>query len=170
VIAPLVETVPILKAAHITALVVWCGGLLALPLMLSRHDPGISAGEYRRIRRSSHLTYTMCVTPAAVVAVIVGTWLVFLREVFAPWMYLKLACVALLVVAHAWIGHILVRVAEAPEDETPPPAAAQIGAVVVPAVAILVLVLGKPPLDGIAFPDWLTAPRGGQLPFDVPSR
>ena len=37
----LAPAVPLFKAAHIVALVIWCGGLLALPLMLTRHDPNI---------------------------------------------------------------------------------------------------------------------------------
>jgi hypothetical protein len=37
-----------------------------------------------------------------------------------------------------------------------------------PMAAILILVLAKPELGGIEFPDWFTEPRGAQLPFDVP--
>jgi uncharacterized membrane protein len=28
-----------LKALHLAALILWCAGLLALPLLLARHDP-----------------------------------------------------------------------------------------------------------------------------------
>lgn len=165
----IVSTVPIFKAIHIVGLTIWCGGLLALPLMLSRHDPAIPVEDYRMIRRASHLTYTMCVTPAAVIAVIAGTWLIFLREMFTPWLYAKLAVVALLVLAHGWIGHVVVRIGEKPTEHTPPSPVLPIAAVIIPTVAILVLALAKPPLAGINFPQWLIEPRGGQLLFDVPS-
>ena len=33
--------IPYLKALHIAALVIWCAGLFALPLMLARHDPAL---------------------------------------------------------------------------------------------------------------------------------
>lgn len=166
----IVPAVPFFKAAHIIGLVVWVGGLIALPLMLTRHDPAISAGDYRMIRRASHLTYTMCVTPAAVIAVIAGTWLIFMRGVYTPWLFAKLAFVALMVLAHAWIGHVVVKIGEEPGEHTPPAPWLPISAVLVPALAILFLVLAKPVLDWIIFPQWLTETQGGQLLFDVPSR
>lgn len=166
----LLATVPLLKGLHIGALSLWCGGLLALPLMLSRHDPAVTQEDYRRIRRATHLTYTVCVTPAAVVAVIAGTWLIFFREVFVPWLYAKLFFVAALVVAHAWIGHLLTQVAEKPGRHRPPEPYLPIASVLIPILGILILVLGKPDLSWISFPDWLLEPVGGQLPFDVPRR
>lgn len=162
--------VPWFKGLHIVALFIWCGGLLAMPLMLAYHDPADSQDDYRRIRRATHLTYTMAVTPAAVIAVIAGTWLIFLRETFVPWLYAKLFFVAILVIAHAWIGHILVTVAEKAGRHRPPSPILPLALLLTPMAAILVLVLGKPDLGGIEFPDWLTQPRGGQLPFDVPRR
>ncbi|ADL01381.1 CopD family protein [Brevundimonas subvibrioides] len=166
----LVPAVPLFKAAHIIGLVIWCGGLLTLPLMLTRHDPAISVQDYRTIRTASHLTYTMIVTPAAVIAVIAGTWLIFMREVYVPWMFAKLAFVAALVMAHGWIGHIVAKIGEEPSEHTPPPAWRPIALVLVPMFVILTLVLAKPVLDWVAFPDWLSEPRGGQLLFDTPRR
>lgn len=164
----LIALIPLFKAAHIAALILWCGGLLILPVMLARHDPSVLQGDYTHIRRASHAVYTLCVTPAAVIAVIAGTWLVFLREVFVPWFYAKLVFVALLVVVHAWVGHILTRIAEEPGTHTPPRASLPVMAMLVPILAILFLVLAKPYHSGLAFPDWLLTPYGGDLPFDVP--
>lgn len=164
----LVGLVPLLKGVHIAALILWTGGLLCLPLLLARHDPAVTQEDYRRIRRATHLTYTACVTPAAIVTIVAGTWLVFLRDVFVPWLYLKLLFVAALAGAHAWIGHLIVQVAEEPGQRRAP--SRYLGLVAVPVLVILVLVLGKPELGWIAFPDWLLAPRDGQWPFDVPSR
>ena len=162
--------VPLLKGLHIAALCLWCSGVIVLPLMLSRHDPAVSQDDYERIRRATHLTYTVCATPAAVIAVIAGTWLVFLREVLVPWLYLKLLFVALLVAVHAWIGHLLVQVAEKPGRHRPPEPYLPIISALVPILAILALVLGKPDLSWVEFPHWLLEPVGGQLPFDVPRR
>ncbi|MEQ9811945.1 MAG: CopD family protein [Azospirillaceae bacterium] len=165
-----VAAVPYFKALHIAALILWCGGLFALPLMLSRHDPAHCVQVFGRIQRVTHLTYTMVVTPAAVVAVVTGTWLIFFREAFVPWLYAKLLFVALLVGAHAWIGHIIVAVAESGRRKRPPAALLPVAAALIPMLAILALVLGKPDLSANVFPDWLTEPRGGQLLFDVPRR
>ncbi|MFN3661872.1 CopD family protein [Yoonia sp.] len=166
----LIALIPIFKFAHIAALLVWCGGLLILPVMLARHDPSILPGDYTHIRHATHTIYTACVTPAAVIAVIAGTWLIFLREVFVPWFYVKLVFVALLIAAHAWIGHVLTKIGEDPDTHTPPEPGLPVLAVLAPIIAILFLVLAKPYLGWLAFPDWLLSPQGGQLPFDVPSR
>nr|WP_255720573.1 CopD family protein [Acuticoccus kalidii] len=161
--------VPLIKAVHIAALSIWCAGLVALPLMLARHEHAVTQADFTRVRRFTHLLYTVGVTPAAVITVISGTWLIFLREVFVPWLFLKLAFVALLVGAHAWIGHILVSVAETKGTHTPPNPFGPMTLILVPALAILVLVLAKPEIL-IAFPDWLTNPQERQFPLDVPSR
>lgn len=162
--------IPLFKAAHIVGLIVWVGGLLILPLMLARHDPAVSTEDYRVIRQGSHLTYTMVVTPAAVTAVIAGTWLIFMREVFTPWMFAKLAFVAVLVSAHVWIGHLVVKVGEEPETHRSPSPLFPLVAVAIPALVVFALVLAKPDLSGLSFPDWASRPLGGHLPVDVPNR
>lgn len=161
--------VPIFKGVHIAALLIWCSGLLILPVMLARHEPAIGADDYIHIRRAAHITYTLCVTPAAVVAVIAGTWLIFLREVFVPWFYAKMVFVAILVALHAWIGHVLVMTAEKPGIQTPPSPVLPAVAILLVVTAILCLVLAKPAADWLVMPDWLTEPRGYDFPFDVPS-
>lgn len=166
----IVPAVPLFKALHTIALIVWIGGLIALPLMLTRHDPTISVEDYRIIRHSSHLTYTLCVTPAAVIAVIAGTWLIFMREVFTPWLFAKLAIVAMLVMVHGWIGHTVAMIGEEPSTHTPPAPWVPVAAVLGLTLAILFVVLAKPALGWIVFPDWLSEPQGGQLLFDIPSR
>ena len=162
--------ITLFKGAHIAALMVWCAGLLALPLMLSHHHPDSTPGDYSLVRRATHTTYAIIVTPAAVVAVVAGTWLIFFREVFVPWLYVKLLFVAALAAAHAWVGHLIVQVAEKPEEHRPPRAYLPMTAICIPVIAILMLVLGKPDLGTIPLPDWLQEPRGNHLPFDVPSR
>lgn len=162
--------VPYLKALHIAALVVWCGGLFALPSMLAWHDPAIGKADYRRIRRTTHYTYTLAVTPAAVIAVIAGTWLILIRGVYEPWLYLKLFFVALLVAFHGWVGHIIVSVAETAGTSRPPSPAVPSLLLLATILAILALVLGKPEFAHLNGPEWLMEPLGRQLPFDVPRR
>lgn len=163
-------TVPYLKALHIAMLAIWCGGVLALPLMLARHDPALGQADYARIRRYSHFAYTLGVTPAAVLAVASGAALIFVREVFVPWMFLKLAFVGVLVAAHGWVGHNIIAVAETKGKHVPPHPAIPASLALTPIIAILFLVLAKPGFAWLEFPDWLIEPRGGQLLFDVPRR
>jgi protoporphyrinogen IX oxidase len=162
--------VPHLKAIHITALVIWCAGLFALLRMLARHDPAIGQIDYSRIRRATHYGYTYFITPSALIAIATGTGLIFVREVFVLWMFTKLVFVALLVAFHAWVGHVLVAVAETDGAHTPPEPTIPGLVLVVPILAILALVLGKPDLTDIPLPGWLLEPQGVQLPFDVPRR
>lgn len=160
--------IPHMKALHVTALALWTGGLFALPLMLSRHDPAIGQADFSRIRRATHFSYTLAITPAAVIAIASGLVLIFLREVFVPWMFAKLVFVALLVTFHAWVGGTLVRVAEEKGTHVPPEPLVPLLLLMVPVLVILTLVLAKPDLGDIPLPGWLMHPRGGHLPFEVP--
>lgn len=160
--------IPHMKALHVATLALWTGGLFALPLMLSRHDPAIGQADFSRIRRATHYSYTLAVTPAAVIAIASGLVLVFLREVFVPWMFAKLVFVALLVTFHAWVGGTLVKVAEAEGAHIPPEPLLPLLLLLVPVLAILLLVLAKPELGDLPLPGWLMQPRGGHLPFEVP--
>ncbi|MGR3592438.1 putative membrane protein [Limimaricola soesokkakensis] len=162
--------IPHLKALHVGMLLLWCGGLFALPLMLSRHDPAIGQSDYDRIRRATHYAYTYFVTPSAVLAIASGTGLIFLREVFVTWMFAKLVFVALLVSFHVWVGYVLVAVAEREGAHRAPNPVLPLVLLLVPILTILVLVLAKPELSEIPVPGWLAEPRGNQLPFDVPRR
>jgi protoporphyrinogen IX oxidase len=161
--------IPHFKGLHIAALVIWCGGLFALPLLLARHDAAIGQSDYSRIRRVTHYGYIFAITPAALIAIGSGTALIFLREVYVPWLFAKLVFVALLVAFHAWVGHTLVEVAETEGTHVPPEPALPLTLLLVPILAILTLVLAKPDLQTIPLPEWLMQPYGGQFPFEVPN-
>ena len=168
-IPSLLGAIPYVKALHIATLALWCAGLFALPLMLARHDPAIGQAEYTRMRLAFHYSYTWVVTPAALLAIAAGTLLMFLREIFLLWMFAKLVFVALLVAFHAWVGRTIVGVAETRgmrQTREPYMPLTMLLAIV---LAILILVLAKPGLEQYPLPDWITTPRDGQLPFDVPS-
>ncbi|MGJ0532260.1 CopD family protein [Methylocystis sp.] len=169
-IGSLTPLAPHFLAFHVLTLALWCAGLIALPLMLSRHDPAISQADYGRIRRYTHFAYTLGVTPAAVLAVASGTVLVFLRDAFTPWMLLKLVFVGVLVFTHGWVGHTVTLMEETHGLHRPPHPALQTMATFVPILAILFLVLDKPDFSELRFPLWLSQPQGGQLPFLAPSR
>ncbi|WP_103257928.1 CopD family protein [Tabrizicola aquatica] len=161
---------PHAKALHLGFLALWVGGLFALPRMLARHDRGLLAAEFARIRRATHYSYVWFLTPAAGLAIASGGVLIFLREVFTVWIFAKLVLVAGLVAVHAWVGHTIINVAESDGQHEPPdallPAALTLGLV----LGILTLVLAKPELEELPMPAWLLTPQGRQLPFDVPNR
>lgn len=155
-----------LKALHIAALVVWCAGLFALPLLLTKHDPQHSQSTYARLRQLTHYSYIAVLTPAAVIAIAAGTALIFLRAVYEPWLFAKLAAVGLLVCLHAWQGLAVIKMGESAGQHQPPGAALMIGLSVVLMSVVLLLVLAKPALPAGLLPDWLMLPRYRPLPVD----
>ena len=159
--------IPHFKAVHVVALLVWCSGLFALPLMLARHAPAIGQADYGRIRRATHYAYTYCVTPSAVFAIASGTVLIFLRDAYVPWMFAKLVFVAGLVTFHVWVGYVLVGVALEGQHKVLRPGL-PLAVLLIPILGILTLVLVKPELEEIPLPAWLSEPRNNQLPFAVP--
>lgn len=168
-IAWLEPVIPHLKALHVIALAVWVGGLFGLPVMLARFDPAIGQADFTRIRLASHISYVWVITPAAVVAVVAGTWLIFLRDVFVVWMFAKLVFVAMLIAFHAGVGHHIVKVGETEGRHTPPKPRLPLLLLLVPVLAILTLVLLKPELETVRLPGWLLEPRNRQLPVsEVP--
>jgi putative membrane protein len=161
--------IPHVKALHIATLVIWCGGLFALPLVLARHDPAVGQADYTRIRRVSHYSYIYAITPAGLIAIGAGTALIFLREVYVPWLFAKLVFVAVLVTFHGWLGHTLLEVAETEGTHIPPEPTLPLVLLMIPILLILALVLAKPDLGMIPIPDWLNQPLNRQLPFAAPN-
>ncbi len=112
----------LVKALHIAALVVWCAGLLGLPLMLSKHEIGEGQASYSQLRLLTHRAYSYLVTPAAIIAISAGTVLIFLAGVFTLWMlvtilFLVLGKPALSNFAPEWLNEPLGH--ELPVEETP---------------------------------------------------
>jgi len=156
-----------LKALHIAALALWCGGLLALPglfAMRGRRGQGERLDDLHRLARALYINVT---SPAAFVAVAAGTALVFAGNVFTPWMALKLAAVGLLVILHMLTGHLVLTVFEKdgrfPRWGQSVMTCAGAGAI----GAILWLVLAKPALDLALFPEAMHRPGGLQSLLDT---
>lgn len=164
------DLIPHIKALHIGFIALWIAGLFAMPRMLARHDRGTPRVEYGRIRQATHYGYVWALTPVAVLAIVTGGLLIFLRDVFTVWLFGKLILVAALVGVHAWTGHTIVTVAESDGTHEPPDALVPTLIICALVSGILFFVLGKPDPGGFPVPDWLRTPLGRQLPFDAPSR
>lgn len=158
-------TIAIIKGIHIIGIVLWIGGLVALPLLLGQHKREHRQIDYQRIRRFSHYGYTHLLTPAATIAVAAGTALLFLRSVFVPWMFAKLVLIGVLVTLHAWIGNLVVRMGEHTNKRQPSPILPLVVLAIALTCGILYLVLAKPDYS-FELPDWLMTPRDRQLPVE----
>lgn len=158
-----------LKALHIAGLVVWCAGLVALPILMQIYGRGpvsrTQAG-FAEFRLLAHRSYTRIITPAAIVAIAAGSALIVLLRLADPWMLAKLAAVAGMVLVHAWLGHLVAVSGErAGAWQMPSPL---IGlALALPLMALtLWLVLAKPDLEATIalLPEALREPQGRSLP------
>ena len=162
--------IPHVKALHLSFVAVWVAGLIALPRMLARHDRAIVQAEFTQIRRATHFGYVWVITPVAVLAIATGLALIFMREIFTVWIFVKLVLVTGLVAIHAWVGHTIVAVAETEGDHQPRAPLMPTILIFSLVVGVLCLVLAKPELKELPMPSWLLQPLGRQLPFAIPNR
>ncbi|HVM38785.1 MAG TPA: CopD family protein [Sphingomicrobium sp.] len=147
-----------LKFIHIAGLAIWVAGLLYLPAMLLSHRNVGDQQDFARIRMGSRMTYMGLVSPAAFLAIGTGTALLFVADALHPWMFLKLMAVGVLVIAHLQYGYVLSHLSD--QMAHPPVLRLRLiaAAVMIAALAVLALVLAKPPIDPGFLPDWLTTP------------
>lgn len=152
------------KFLHVGAIALWVGGLIGLPWLMGQHE-GIRRRHGRhalqRLHAMARMLHVGLVSPAAVLAIMSGTALIFLRETYAPWFTAKLGFVVLLGAGHVLCARTMVRlfaddlIEEEPEGKVDPrrlrlrPGRAVLlnGLIGVGAVGILLMVLMKPPLD-----------------------
>lgn len=161
-----------LKAAHIMALVVWCAGLILLPVLLHLYGRGPEARTqtgFATLRRVSHYSYTRLVTPAAVLAVAFGTVLIIVLDLVDPWMLAKLVAVSGMVLVHAWLGHLIVRTGEGRGAYRMPPPLIALVLVLPLMLVVLWLVLAKPDLAPLVerLPPFLREPLFREIPQDL---
>lgn len=164
-----------LKFLHIAAMLVWCAGLIALPLLLIGYGGARRQSRYSEFRMLTHYGYVAFVTPAAVIAVVAGTGLIFAAEVFDLWFVAKLAFVSLMALVHAWIGHLIEQSGlqrrgamvggERSRGYAMPSPVIALGVGIPAMIAVLWLVLAKPDLDWVAdlLPRFMLKPQGQSL-------
>lgn len=127
-----------LKLLHIAAISVWAAGLLYLPGLFAAHPKCAgSETEFRHLRHQTRLVYVALMSPAAVIAVISGTLLVFLAAAIGGWIVLKLAAVTGMVLLHVYMGRLLGVLLSQPSLR--PPFAHRL--LIVPAVLLIVAVI-----------------------------
>lgn len=150
-----------LKFVHIVGLALWCAALIGLPLLIWANRKTVNQSDYAQFRMVTHVGYIAIATPAALVAIIAGTGLIFAAQIFQPWFLAKLAFVAALVVVHAWLGHLIQKSGE--ERRTHWSGAPILALVLIlPLIAVILgLVLTKPDLSVIQYlvPDQFLSPR-----------
>jgi len=100
-----------LKAFHIVFVVAWFAGLFYLPRIFVNHAMASEPAEIARLKLMEHKLYRF-MTPLAVLALVLGTWLWLGYGFDGGWMHAKLALVGLLIGYHLYCGHLVKVFAE----------------------------------------------------------
>ena len=98
-----------LKALHIIFVVCWFAGLFYLPRIFVYHAMAEDRATIEQFKVMERKLYRF-VTPFAVLAVVLGFWMIALAPdayLRSGWMHAKLALVALLIAYHFWCGRLL---------------------------------------------------------------
>jgi len=154
------------KAIHIVALAVWCAGLLALPTIYASRT-GLRSLERDTLHRMARAIFIAVTSPAAFIAVVAGTLLIFLRGLFTPWMALKLLVVGLLILIHVRQGFVILHLFDPDGRYARWRQWAATTATTVVIAAILWLVLAKPEIDLAMLPPVMRQPGGLQSLLDT---
>ncbi len=97
------------KAFHIIAMVTWFAGLFYLPRLYVYHASVDNAAESARFKIMERRLYFGITTPGGIATLALGFWLILYQwhyYLHAPWMWLKLGMVGLLVVFHLYCGRL----------------------------------------------------------------
>ncbi len=95
-----------IKAFHIIFVVSWFAGLFYLPRIFVNLAMAESDGEKARLNLMAHKLYRF-MTPLAVLALTLGTWLWPGYGFSGGWMHAKLTLVALLIGYHLYCGKLV---------------------------------------------------------------
>ena len=100
-----------LKTFHIVFVVSWFAGLFYLPRIFVNQAMASEPAEIARLNLMAGKLYRF-MTPLAVLALVLGTWLWLGYGITGGWMHAKLALVVLLVAYHLYCGHLVKVFAE----------------------------------------------------------
>jgi putative membrane protein len=95
-----------IKAFHIIFVVSWFAGLFYLPRLFVNHAMATEPAEIARLKLMEHKLYRF-MTPLAVLALLLGTWLWLGYGFSGGWMHAKLALVVLLIGYHLYCGKLV---------------------------------------------------------------
>jgi len=96
-----------IKAFHIVFVVTWFAGLFYLPRLFVYHAMAEDRVSIERFKLMERKLYFGIMTPSAVVATALGTWLWLGYGISGAWMHAKLALVTVLVAHHVYLGKLM---------------------------------------------------------------
>jgi len=99
------------KAFHIVFVVSWFAGLFYLPRIFVNHAMASEPAEIERLKLMEGKLYRF-MTPLAVLALVLGTWLWLGYGFSGGWLHAKLVLVAGLIAYHLYCGRLVKVFAE----------------------------------------------------------
>ncbi|MBZ0106228.1 MAG: CopD family protein [Sulfuricella denitrificans] len=95
-----------IKAFHIIFIVSWFAGLFYLPRLFVNHAMDIDPATAERLTLMERKLYRF-MTPLAVLALALGTWLWLGYGFSGGWLHAKLVLVAVLIIYHLYCGRLV---------------------------------------------------------------
>ncbi|MDM0053205.1 CopD family protein [Variovorax sp. J22R115] len=147
-----------LKFAHLAAIAIWSGGLLALPFLFWQRRTLTAGPDLDRLHRITRLVFVELTSPAAFIAIGTGTALIFLQATFVEWFSVKMVLVGVMAMLHVLAGLVLLQLFSPTGRFGRLSYAALMSAYVVVIAGILWVVLAKPHFDSNTFAAHLFEP------------
>lgn len=105
---PIMSVASTVLALHIASFAVWTGALLYLPTLFLRQELAQSAEARDRWMLMQRWLYSRVMTPAALLATVFGSWMVFARPAAGGWLHVKVTLVFLMALYHVYCGQLMV--------------------------------------------------------------
>lgn len=96
-----------IKAFHIVFVITWFAGIFYLPRLFVYHALAEDAISIERFKLMERRLYYGIMTPSAVLALALGSWLWLGYGITGGWMHAKLALVTVLVGHHLYLGQLM---------------------------------------------------------------
>ena len=149
-----------LKFVHLAAIALWSGGLIALPFLFWQRRTLEAGLDLDRLHRVARLVYVELTSPAAFIAIAIGTALIFLQATFAEWFSIKMALVGIMAMLHVLAGLVLVQLFLPEGRFSRLSYLALTSGYIVVITAIISVVLAKPHIDANQIAAHLFEPGG----------
>lgn len=95
-------------------LMVWSAALIYMPILFVQQVVTRDRERLDRLMLMQRWFYANIMTPAALLAVLAGVWLIFERGFTGGWLPVKLALVFLMALIHVHCGHLMVKLRHEP--------------------------------------------------------
>ncbi len=98
-----------LKFLHIAAISMWAATLVSLPALYAQRAYVRDQQALYSLQRLVRFCYVGVGSPAAFLAILTGTALIFFQQTFELWFTLKLCLIGIMVVVHVVTGLVIIR-------------------------------------------------------------